>query len=337
MPHLYLLPEKSNSWLTNKLIKESTDGYLIIAKLHKKGKVIIKLSVGHDFHNEYSMYLLLHKIGFNNPNVPKIYGIIECYEKNKFLQNINENLLGKGLCNGSKDDKSSKISFTVIERIEDSKHINEVGKFNKLQTLSLIWQGMFQLYMLYYIFGIIHNDFNTGNILVTHCSDTHIEYNIIRSPYRYFTFDIGDDSFNKDPNVYKVPCYGVKLVLIDFDQAICHHYNHINVKKVDIKEHVIDQAFKLIQVICGYGDESVYKTCKQHFDTRGKHLMKYCEQFFVKFNKELGMFDNSDESKRRLEQCSDYLIDRCRVTYRMWMRELNRQFIELQNEYLDIC
>jgi len=326
-------PRPTDSWLVSKLIEGSSEAYKIIAELEKKEKVIIKVSIaddnkntynGYDDRNEYKIYQLLDKIKQLKPSIPKLYGQMHCYEKKRYIDNFVEKLKDKGLCNGKSGDV--KIYLTIIENIKDGLQINKLGrKLNRIETLSIIMQGLFQMYMFIYIFGILQNDYNPGNILISPTSEQYINYEILHFPYRYFDYELGDDSCNKEGTTYKVLSNGVKLTIIDFDQGKCYHHKYINVTHVDIREHIIEHAFKFIKTVCTYGDYDVFEICKKHYNSRGLHLISYSKQFFDVYNKE------------KNEPSSEYLIDRLRVTFRMWIRELQRKFPDLDRTNIDIC
>lgn len=330
MLKIHKRPQPTDSWLVNKLIEGSSEAYKIIAELDKKQKVIVKISIAgpslpserYDDRNEYAIYKLLDKIPQVKPNIPKVYGQMHCYEKRRYVENFVEKLTNKGLCNGS--EKDVKIYLTIMENIKDGVTLDKT-KLNRAQTLSIIFQGLYQMYMFVYIFGILQNDYNTGNILISPTNKTVIDYEIIHFPYRHFDFELTYDSCNQEGSIYHVPTNGLKLTLIDFDQGKCYHHKYINVTQVDIKDHVIEHAFKFITAVCAYGDDDVYQTYKKHYDSRGKHLIAYSKQFFDRYNKE------------RNESSSEMLIDRLRVTFRMWIKELLRKLPEIDPLHMDIC
>jgi len=332
MLKLYKRPQPTETWLINKLIEMSSEGYRIIAELDKKNKVIIKLTVAdkllknkrYDDRNEYKIYQLLDKLSHKNPNIPKLYGQMSCYEKKHYLENMEKKLIDKGLCNGKEDD--IKVYFTVMEYYTDAVQLDRLPyRLNKIQTLSIIWQGLYQIYMLIYVFGILQSDYNPGNILIRKTSKSQIEYNILNAPYRFFDFEFKHDGCNSISTAFKVPTNGIQLILIDFDQARCYHHKYLNVVEVSVSEHVIKHAYSFITSVCSYGDQEILKICTEHFESRGKHLMEYSKQFFNRYNKE------------KNEPSSWMLIDRLKVTYRMWLRELHRKVQYIDGDYLDLC
>ena len=176
-----------------------------------------------------------------------------------------------------------------------------------------------------YIFGILHNDFNESNIMLKSCDQTKIlEYNFISSPYRYFKFELsGGKDWNKCQHKYEVKTYGVQLYLIDYDQALIYHNNYINIE--NIKLHPIQNAFNYIITLCKYGDEDIYNKCQEHYNSRGIHLINYSQQFINSYYQE-----KSDE-----KNC--FMIDRLRVTLRMWIKELFEYFPEMKDHNYWIC
>jgi hypothetical protein len=322
MDKIYKLP--TDEWLINKLIEQSTEGYKIIAELHKKEKVIIKLSIKSS--DEYTFYKLLEKLK-SIPNIPKIHGVISCYETNENIRQHLKPLIEKGLCNGEKSKDSSKIYFTIMEKIKKGVTLEQLSqdrvRLPRKQILSILVQGLYTIYHMYYIFGILHNDFSTGNIILETCDNSKIlKYTFCSTPYRYFSFELGEPYFISYD--YKVESNGVLLYLIDFDQASIYHNYYINTEKIN--KHPIESAFDFIESISNFGDSDIYEICKKHYETRGKHLISYSQQFFDKYNKNPSDF------------YSHYLIDRTRVTLRMWMKELFKLFDETKNKgYGQLC
>lgn len=319
---IYKLP--TDTWLINKLISDSNNIADIIKK-KKENKVIIKLSIKSN--NEYKIYKLLEKLN-HNPNIPRIFGVISCYEKNDILKDNLKSLKNKGLCYGKKNEDSTKIYFSIIEYITNGKTLTEISdnKFSRKQILSLLLQGLFTIYHYFYVFGIVHNDFNESNILIAHCEKDILEYKFITSPYRYFKFELFDDNWNQCQHKNEVKTHGLQLYFIDYDQSNIYHKYFITVDKVT--NHPLENAFKFINTICKfckYKDLDIFKICKDHYDSRGKHLINHSQQFIDAYNN-----DKTDE-----KNC--FMIDRVRITLRMWIRELFKKIPGMKDQDYYIC
>jgi hypothetical protein len=324
---IYKLPLPTDTWLINKLINISSEGYTIIAKLHEKKDVIIKLSLDNPDskggNNEYFIYKFIEKLHLI-PTIPRIYGVMNCYEKNVNIKNNLQNLVDKGLCNGLKNDDSSKIYFTIIKRINNSFNFSEYKQLPKHYYLSILVQGLYTIYNLFYIFGILHNDFNDGNILLKPCDPNEkIVFKFDYIQYRYFSHEI-DLSKDNYSYKYEIETNGVLLYIIDFDQATIYHHNYINTGALN--KHPIQNAYDFINTIFKYEDGTLYNICKDHYDTRGEHLIKASQKFIDRYNIE------------KTEINSYYLIDKLRSHYRMWIKELFNKIDDLKNKgYGEFC
>jgi len=303
----------TNDWLKVKVIKDSTEGLLVEVILYDKEKVIIKLSTNTS--NEYMISQLLEKLPYEQPNLPKIYGVLTCYEKKEHIkQNLNS-LINKGLCNGNNGNNDDiKIYMTIIENIKDSITLEQVGNSNFItnQYISLILQGLYQIYNLYYIFGIMHNDFNEGNILIVKTDKKEIKHKVVFHPYRYYDYEIIDKECNEWSKSKYITSHGLRMYLIDFDQGSCYHKKYINVKSIN--DHPISDVRKYVKAISKYADPKWWKLFEEHYNDRGQHLIKYSRQFFDKYR------------ENPTEHNNYFLIDRTTVTLRMFCNELFKKY-----------
>ena len=293
----------TDDWLTIKDVKDSTEGYIILAQFYKKENVIIKLTARPS--NELHIYRLLSKLPIVNPCLPKVYDMLSCFEKKENIKDKFAKL--RGLCNGSETDV--KVYMTIVEYIEGITLCEVKGmQFTAEQFFSLMIQGIYQIYNLYFVFGIMHNDFNESNILINKHDAPEIKFQLLSHPYRYYDFELGGDSCNTNYHSKYVKAYGVKLYLIDFDQASCYHKKYKNVK--DITKHPIDSVREFIISLSKYADPKLWQVFEEHYESRGKHLIRYSQQFYDKYKE-----DPSDYN-------SYFLIDRTTVTLRMFCNEL---------------
>jgi hypothetical protein len=323
---LYELPKPTNTWLVNKIIEQSSEGYIIIAKLHDKEKVIVKLSL--DSKNEYNIYKLIERQPII-PTIPKLIGTLSCYELKKNLENLENlsKLKDQGLCNGKNDKDSTKIYLSIMERIKDCVKLDQISTLSltSLQIISILIQGLYTIYSLYYVFGILHNDFNPGNILLKKCDENEkITFKFNSHPYRHFDYEIKDypDELYREDTI---DTYGVRLYLIDFDQATIIHKKYVNTD--DISIHPIESAKDFLLSISNSTNSSELRDIiKQHYDTRGKHLISFSKKFLDKYI--------SDPT----EYNCNFLIDRNRVYYKMWLKEFFLKFNGLKRKYYgDYC
>lgn len=320
---IYELPKPTNTWLVNKIIEKSSEGYIIIAKLHEKEKVIIKLSL--DSKNEYNIYKLIERLSII-PTIPKLIGTLSCYELKTNLENLSK-LKDLGLCNGKNNKDSAKIYLSVMERIKDCVKLDQILtlSLSSIQIISILIQGLYTIYSLYYVFGILHNDFNPGNILLKKCDESEkITFKFNSHPYRHFDYEVkhySDELYREDI----IHTYGVRLYIIDFDQATTIHKKYINTD--NITKHPIESAKDFLLTIANFANSIELKDIiMQHYDTRGKHLISFSKKFLDKYI--------SDPT----EYNCNFLIDRNRVYYKMWLKEFFFKFEELKRKYYgDFC
>lgn len=83
----------TDDWLRIKGVRESTEGDIVNAQLYQKENVIVKLTIGPS--NEYNIYKLLSKLQFHHPCIPKVYGVISCFERKKYIEDNFAKLINK--------------------------------------------------------------------------------------------------------------------------------------------------------------------------------------------------------------------------------------------------
>jgi hypothetical protein len=295
-----------NKWLIDKLIETSTIGNEIIKKFYNNNKIILKLSTYYE--TEYICYQLLGKLK-NNPNVLKIYGNIECYKKNKYLEKLNI----------KNYNNNTNIIFNIIERTDNSIILSELSKNNiklsRIKILSLLVQGLYTIYNMFYIFGILYNNFSDDNIIIKLCNENKsIKYEFDNRHYRFFDNNLNIKCYDK----YFVETNGVQLYIIGFDKVTFYHKYFININK--IYKHPIDSAYEFINKICKKYDPFIYKTCKEFYKTKGKYLINASNKFI-----EIYELDNR-------EQNNNLMIEKISLHYKIWIKELFKKFPELNNK-----
>jgi hypothetical protein len=283
--------------------------------------VIIKLSINYE--TEYNIYKLLKKLK-TNPNIPYIYGKIQFYEKNEYLLNNFQKLVCKRLCN-----ISTLINFSIIERINYSVRFSELSikniRLSRIEILSLLLQGLYAIYNMFYMFGILYNDFSKENILLKPCDKSKtIIYEFDNQRYRYFNIDFDFDFNFEQYNKQIIETNGVQLYLIDFYQSTSYYKHFINLNKIEI--HPIDNAYAFIKTICKNSDNSIYEICEEHFKIRGKHLI-WKSQFFIDAYLQNPTYQNNY-----------FMIDKMRLHYKIWIKELFKLFPEFKDKgYGQFC
>lgn len=272
----------TDEWL-NKLILHgsSTKGLHFIGNYMKDKKVVVRVTIGEKDPEYVVLDLVERKMKTRLTNVPVIYGTMSCYETNKNIHDNFKRITGKGLCYGDKQDNDSKkIYMSVISYIDNAVTMTDTGskKLPDEQVVSLIMQGLFTIYQLYYVFGILHNDFNTSNILIQPTNKEKLEYKIKCTPYRFFAHEFQDDSVFDGPCNMSVESKGVRLYLIDFDQASVYHHNYMNVIFSEKSTTCIESADKFVETMLALGSKDMcdkYKAMKQLHVNR---LIDYCKR-----------------------------------------------------------
>jgi serine/threonine protein kinase len=297
----------TDRWLNDLVVRASSDDTMILlGKLLKDKQAIVKLEINHD--TEHKVLSLLDKTRVRFKNLPVIYGTMSCYEKKSILSN---KFHGKGLCYGSKHDADSvKVYLSVMSYI-DGYTLEMIGD-NKLQdhqVVSLIMQGMMTIYQLFYVFGIMHRDFNTSNIIIAPTSHKAIDYKIKYFPYRFFPFELDDEKCYDDVPIYQVETHGIRLHLIDFDKATVYHHDHLN---ADVKYTIIEEVDRFITTMLRYGSRELSQKYQSIKDLFFERIKACCQRHQGKYNQEKTPHNNF------------YMLDRCTISLRVYCKHVSK-------------
>lgn len=313
--------EPTDDWLIAKTLETfHDDNYIYFGEFIKKHDVVIKVLSPDNI--EYKIYKILLKFKSNIPNLPFIYGAYSCYESSKNLSEIikqfeekNNKIVNKGICqlNPGVDNDKIKIEFIVMERITNSSTVVELLKCTILHNdlfLSILMQGLYQIYQLYYIFGIVINDYNASNILLQRTNDMSIEYKISYNPYRYYKEEYRcipyNDTWDKTTNI---KLYGLKIYLIDFDNARIVHDRFRNNPKSNIITNITQQIFSFFDNILLYASKNI-KDKFQDIYKQKEFLIICCNHSIKDYNNSTKTWIDNSHFIYKTSKCINSMINR---------------------------
>jgi serine/threonine protein kinase len=301
----------TDPWLSDLLVKNvSTKGILMYGKHMKDKDIVIKLSK--DNNDEYMIYKLLDKMKTKLSNIPYVYANMSCYERKDVIDSNFKRI--KGLCNGSKDDpQSQKIYLSVIEYIDKSTTLDGIGnhRLPDNQMISLIFQGLFTLYQMYYVFGIIHKDLNGGNILVQHTDKKTLDYKIKYSPYRFFPFEVDIGDCANHTQTYTIDTHGMRLYLIDFDQAYIYHHDYNN---ADIKHTIMDDVHAYMVSVLSKASPTIVTTYTTVYTQCFERIKECCLRYQQKYVED------------RTPHNNNYMIEKTTSALRVYIDYVRKAF-----------
>lgn len=307
----------TDEWLDKLLLQNvSTKGYLLMGKHMKDQDVVIKLST--DNNDEYKIYGLMQKMKTYMPNIPYVYANFSCYEKKSIVDRKFKDIKGRGICYGNKDDgQSQRIYLTVIQHLDTFVTLDDVGsaKLPDHHITSLMFQGLYTIYLLYYVFGIMHRDFNGGNILIQQTEKKTLDYKVVYSPYRFFPFEVQIGDCYENGVTYSVDTHGVRLYLIDFDQSSIYHHDYIkDYITTDIKHTIIDEAHAFITSLLSKATSTMVdkynKVYKQCFDRIKECCLRYHDKY------------NGDKTPHN----NNYMLYKTAAALRAYMDYVRKEF-----------
>lgn len=169
----YIIP--TIEWLkpNEELITEdiSTEGFLIIADLIKKEKVIVKITKGYNKKVKYFNNLFKNE----KYNLIKTYCNFYCHENDKTLTSKYKDK--NEFCSGNNEQQL--ILLEIMKKYEGSLTLLE-GKLNSYTYLEILKQLLLTQIYLFEKYGFIHNDLHSGNILYkTYSTNEDISYNVL--------------------------------------------------------------------------------------------------------------------------------------------------------------
>lgn len=292
-----LIIEPTDKWLIAKTIESiNAENYVLFGELAKKHDVVIKILRNNFI--EYKIYRILLNFNYVLPNLPKIYGTYTCYENSKTFENYvntyntqKNKSVNTSICKfnheKNKDNDKIKIKFIVMERISDCSIAINLFKNKKLDNnlfLSILMQGLYEIYQLYYIFGIVIADYNMSNMLVQHVDDKYIEYKLSYNPYRYFKEEQRCCPYNDTwDKITKIKLYGLKIYLIDFDNGRIIHDRFRDNQKSNIILNVIQQLFSFIDNLSAHASEQIINKLQSIYKEK-EFLINCCNYSLNDYN-----------------------------------------------------
>jgi hypothetical protein len=272
-----LILESTDKWLIAKTIESIGDNnYVFYDQLFGLDKIVIKVFMESNI--ELEIYKLVKKFNYYLPNMPKIYGVYRCYENRHILDKIvneynekNNKNVKLPLCNGingNKNPDNVRIRFLVMEKIK-GKTLQSYFPYNTILPdnlfISILMQGLYQIYQLYYVFGIVINDYHLGNILIEQNTDEYIEYKFQYHPYRFYRGEL--ECFADDTSYdTKLKLYGFKIYLIDFDNGQILHSDYSGNGMGEIKINIMKQIKTFVKNISKYASKNVIDKLRSIYD-----------------------------------------------------------------------
>lgn len=289
--------EPTDKWLIAKTIESvNSDNVVLFGEFNKKHDVVIKVLKTN--YIEYKIYKILYHFKYELPNLPKIFGAYTCFENSKFLFDIvnnynkqNNKNVNTGICRYDpkidENENKIKIKFVIMERIKNSEIACNIFNGKKLSDdlfLSIMMQGLYQIYQLYYIFGIVISDYNMSNMLVQKTDDKYIQYKISYNPYRYYKEEFRCIPYNDTwDKIIDITLYGFKIYLIDFDNGNIIHDRFRDVPKSKILVNIIRQLFSFLDNISIYANNNIVAILQQLYKEKNI-LIDCCEHSLNNYN-----------------------------------------------------
>jgi serine/threonine protein kinase len=270
----------TDKWLNELVLQAgSTKGLIFVGKYMQKKDVVVKVTVGEKDPEYVVLGLIEGKMKTRLTNVPVVYGTMSCYEKTKNINDNFQRIKGRGICYGDAKD-SHKVYLSVISYIDKATTITDMKGQRLLdeQVISLIMQGLYTIYQLYYVFGILHNDFNTSNILIQATDKSKLAYKIKCTPYRFLPHELKDDSVFDGPCNMEIESKGARLYLIDYDQASIYHHKYENIIFKEDAKTCVESATDFVENMLLLGSRALYDKYQTMKAAHHQRLVDYCLQ-----------------------------------------------------------
>jgi hypothetical protein len=296
---------------------------------------------------EYKIYKALKVLKNKIPNMIKIYGSFGCviskksYKKitEKYEQNTGEKV-DLFLCESYDTAKleqinetnNIKLKFIALENLIDYTRI-DVLLGNKVlpddMFCSILIQGLYQLFNYYNTFGIIHNDYNDGNIMISINSDKIdeiIKYEFGTCPYRAYKGVFGFCNYLKYYNdkIINVKTNGIKLFIVDFDQSVILHYDYNDnpTNDINIRLNIIADMKKFISTLYKYATIQIKEKLIEYHNSDSFLILFNCSNILIKeYNKGL-----------KHAQSNDYFIQQTSYIFQQYIKEIVN-LLKMPKEY----
>lgn len=237
------------------------DNMTLLQKISQDESIFFKIVSSDSV--EYKIYKAIKSLKNNIPNTIKIYGSFGCslkkksYEKiKKKYESITGEIVNLKLCDSYETNSNKpyqpyqpnqsnsqkqidlapyiKLKFIALESLTNYTRIDDFLTNKVLPDnmfLSIYLQGLYQLFNYYNTLGIIHGDYNDGNILVSYDNtlvDETIQYKFGTCPFRTYKnmWSYCDVFTYYDDKIIDIKTHGMKLMLIDFDNSMILHTDY---------------------------------------------------------------------------------------------------------------
>ncbi len=281
------------------------DNMTLLQKLSSDDNIFFKIVSADSV--EYKIYKALKSLKNNIPNTIKIYGSFGCvlkkksYEKiKKKYESISGEIVDLKLCDSyvsntdyndqhlipetNSTPKSNptpyvKLKFIALESLTNYTRIDDFLTNKVLPNemfLSIYLQGLYQLFNYYNTLGIIHGDYNDGNILVSYDNtliDETIQYKFGTCPFRTYKnmWSYCDVFTYYDDKIIDIKTYGMKLMLIDFDNSIILHTDYAEQNDFTRTKYNINPRINLFHDLKKY-TSTMYRYASQKIQKKLEEL-----------------------------------------------------------------
>jgi hypothetical protein len=341
----------SDGIFRNIIIKSiGADNMTLLQEISKDDTIFFK--VLSDDNIEYKIYKALKVLKNKIPNMIKIYGSFGCVISKKAYEKLKKKYEVKTgekvdikLCdsydtskieqnnNLTTDSSNIKLKFIALENLINYTRIDVLLGDKVLPNdmfLSIFIQGLYQLFNYYNTFGIIHNDYNDGNIMISidrEKTDEIIKYEFGICPYRAYknVFGFCDYLQYYDDKIINVKTYGIKLFLVDFDHSIILHTDYCDRPKdnINLRLNIIADINNFVTALYKYAPNQIKeKLIKFHKSNTYTNLVSCCKRTIEEYNG----YIEKDSSR------NDYFIQKTSYIFQHYIREII-DLLKMPKEY----
>lgn len=202
----YIIP--TDSWLTPIKKFETTDlneeSLIMISMLHKKNKILVKVTEGIN-----DKLIVFNNLLKNEQNFIQTYCSIICSENKNNVKSEYKNKLGYCETN-SNQNENHMVTLEIMKKYNEGSLENMVGTVSFNYYLKILRQLLLIQIYIFDKYGILHNDLHLANILIK-TYDDYINLNYIIKTNRMT---------NKDFNI--VLRTKIRLIIIDYSTCISY-------------------------------------------------------------------------------------------------------------------
>lgn len=303
LPGLTIKP--SDGLFRNIMIKSiGADNMTLLQEISKDNTIYFKVIGSNSV--EHKIYKALSRLNGKIPNMIKIYGSFGCKIKKssfdkikKKYEQLNNKKIDVNLCKTYDDlnnlsDKEIYLKFVALENLTVNKYyqinnaIDNDIRLNNDMFCSLLIQGLYQFYIYYMQFGIIHYDCNASNIMINldqNNTNEIITYQVDKYPRRAYKTSMISKCDDLDYIFYDIhiKTFGIKIFIIDFDNADILHCDY-NKGKFSIQSNIIKKFKNFIINIFNYAPNDIQHKLMNYFkrdeyDFTVNCINKYIERY----------------------------------------------------------